>query len=223
MVQWVWEAVTTSGLASKTVVATDDSRILSAVEAFGGLAMMTADTYHSGTDRCAEVLERLQATGEQYDAVVNVQGDEPFITADTLSTLLNALQGNVIATLCTPIASTEELLSPNNVKVVLSRNGRALYFSRQPIPYLRGVGQSEWLKLQQYYKHIGIYGFAGNTLSRVAKLEQGRLEKCESLEQLRWLENGYAIAVGEVASQSIGIDTPEDLALANTIITKKEK
>lgn len=223
VIQWVWEAVSPMAEVAKAVVATDDSRILSAVEGFGGVAMMTSSTHRSGTDRCAEVLAALEARGERYDAVVNVQGDEPFITADTVRTLIRALDGSDIATLCTPIHDNAELFSPNNVKVVFATDGRALYFSRQPIPYQRGVAEGEWVARHRYFKHIGIYGFAGDTLSRVARLPQGELERCESLEQLRWLENGFSIAVSEVAEASVGIDTPADLELANNIITKKEK
>jgi 3-deoxy-manno-octulosonate cytidylyltransferase (CMP-KDO synthetase) len=216
MIEWVWECVSTVPTISKAVVATDDERIIEAVSAFGGNAMLTSSSHRSGTDRCGEVLETLEKAGEQYDVVVNVQGDEPFVQPEQMNGLTACFEeaDTVIATLKTAIRSTEELLSPNNVKVVCDKEGRALYFSRQPIPYLRGVEQQEWLQKHSYYKHVGIYAFRAATLKELVRLPQSALEMGESLEQLRWLENGYSIKVRQTQQANIGIDTPEDLQAA---------
>ncbi|MBQ6069552.1 MAG: 3-deoxy-manno-octulosonate cytidylyltransferase [Bacteroidales bacterium] len=216
VIEWVWECVNKLPMLSNAVVATDDRRIADTVEAFGGRAMMTSDQHRSGTDRCGEVLERLEMKGEEYDVVVNVQGDEPFVQQHQLESLVACFDtdGTEIATLKTAIGSKGELMSANNVKVVCDRQGRALYFSRQPIPYLRGAAQEEWLQRVRYYKHVGIYAFRAATLKELVKLPQTPLELSESLEQLRWLENGYGIRVCETETGNIGIDTPEDLKAA---------
>ena len=213
VIVWVWECVASLPSLSKVVVATDDGRIAKTVTAFGGKAMLTNSSHRSGTDRCGEVLERLEAAGEQYDVVVNVQGDEPFVQQEQLESLIACFEKNdtQIATLKTSINESEELLSPNNVKVVCDQKDRALYFSRQPIPYLRGVAQEEWLQKHPYYKHVGIYAFSAKTLKELVALPQSPLEMGESLEQLRWLENGYSIRVCQTQTANIGIDTPEDL------------
>lgn len=222
VIQWVWESV--SALGDDTFVATDDPRIVQAVEAFGGRAMMTSDKHRSGTDRCGEVLQRLEAEGHHYDLVINVQGDEPFTRREQLQSLVDAFdQEHVqIATLKTRINSTEELLSPNNVKVICNAQGRAIYFSRQPLPYLRGKAVEEWLNQQSYFKHVGIYAFRAEVLRQVVTLEPSALEQSESLEQLRWLENGYTLQVAETETANIGIDTPEDLQNAEQAIINLE-
>lgn len=216
VVQWVWERVSGLETVDETWVATDDERIRQAVEAMGGRAMLTADTHRSGTDRCGEVLHTLEQQGRCYDIVVNVQGDEPFVEAAQIETLIQAFaDGQVqMASLMTTIGTIQELLSPNNVKVVCNAAGDALYFSRQPLPYLRGVKQEEWLKCRPYYKHVGIYAFRAKALKEVVRLSPSPLECSESLEQLRWLEAGYAIRMCHTQHANIGIDTPEDLALA---------
>lgn len=216
VIQWVWERVSAVGAVTEAVVATDDRRILEAVESIGGRAMMTSDQHRSGTDRCGEVLKALEAEGRRYDVVVNVQGDEPFVEARQLESLLEnfASPETEIASLMTPIKDWEELQSPNTVKVVCNLRHEALYFSRQPIPHLRGADLKEWPARQTYYKHVGIYAFRAEVLKRVVALPPSALEGSESLEQLRWLDNGYRIRMSVTDHTNIGIDTPEDLALA---------
>ena len=202
----------------RAVVATDDERIFAHVnETFGeGSVMMTSTEHRSGTDRCGEVMQTLERQGEHYDVVINLQGDEPFVQASQLQSLMAcfANEATAIATLKTRITGSEELASPNNVKVVCSADGRALYFSRQPIPYRRGEEFEHWLEAGAYYKHVGIYAFRSQVLAEVCQLPQSMLECSEKLEQLRWLEAGYSIAVGETPCANIGIDTPEDLCAA---------
>ena len=216
VIAWVWECVASLTTLNKAVIATDDGRIAKAVTAFGGKAMLTNSSHHSGTDRCGEVLERLRAAGEEYDVVVNVQGDEPFVKPRQLESLIACFDNSdtQIATLMTTIHESEELLSPNNVKVVCDQEDRALYFSRQPIPYLRGVAPEEWLQNHTYYKHVGIYAFKASVLKELVALPQSALELSENLEQLRWLENGYSIKVCRTKVGNMGIDTPEDLEIA---------
>ena len=212
----------------EVVVATDDERICDHMEkTFGdGSVMMTSPDHQSGTDRCGEVLRRLRRQGVDVDIVINLQGDEPFVEPSQLRSLVDCfLDPDVsIATLKTRIRSTEELLSPNNVKVVCGIDGRALYFSRQPIPFRRGVELGQWLEDTPYFKHVGIYAFRAATLEEVCNLEVGFLESCEKLEQLRWLEAGYRIAVRETSHANVGIDTPDDLVAAEKQLKmKKEK
>ena len=216
VIQWVWENVSSMLELACAVVATDDERIAKAVEGFGGRAVMTASSHRSGTDRCGEVVRKLREQGQEYDVAINVQGDEPFVRQEQLRCLMDCFaDGEVqIATLKTAIHKTDELLSPNNVKVVCDLRGRALYFSRQPLPHLRGMEENQWTGLQPYFKHVGIYAFRTSTLEELVQLPQSPLELSESLEQLRWLENGYRIQVKETSVANIGIDTPADMALA---------
>ena len=203
---------------AKAVVATDDERIFAHMkETFGEESVMMTSTEHkSGTDRCGEVMQKLVQRGERYDVVINLQGDEPFVKTSQLQSLAECFEypETAIATLKTRITSSEELASPNNVKVVCADDGRALYFSRQPIPYRRGEEFESWLQVGDYFKHVGIYAFRSQVLAEVCKLPQSPLECSEKLEQLRWLEAGYTIAVRETPCANIGIDTPEDLAAA---------
>ena len=202
IVQWVWERVQGLGEA---MIATDDERIADAAKAgFDAQVMMTSADCQSGTDRCGEVLRRC---GEGYEVVVNVQGDEPFVEAAQVQTLVRAFDDPAvqIATLRTRIRTTEELLSPNNVKVVCADNGNALYFSRQPLPYRRGAAEEQWLAEGEYYKHVGIYAY-----------------RAEVLEQLRWLAAGYTIRVLDTDHANIGIDTPQDLAEAEQFLNRKK-
>lgn len=195
-------------------VATDDERIFSAVESFGGRVVMTASTHQSGTDRCAEALAIVEKqTNKHFDAVINIQGDEPFISPIQIELLASAFdkESTEIATLVKVADNKQDLFNPNKPKVVISQQGNALYFSRSPIPYLRGIEEAEWHLKHKYYNHIGLYGYRSDILGEITKLERGTLEKCESLEQLRWLENGYSIAVMETKLESLSIDTPEDL------------
>ena len=210
VIRRVYEQVT--GVLPDAVVATDDERILRAVEEFGGRAVMTSAEHRSGTDRCWEAYGKL---GREYDAVINVQGDEPFIRPEQLRAIMRCFDvpGTDIAT----------LENPNSPKVVLDGGSRAIYFSRSVIPYLRGVERSEWLAKHTFYKHIGMYAFRTKVLAEVTALPQSSLEKAESLEQLRWLENGYRIGVGISDVETIGIDTPEDLAAAEEFLKRMKR
>lgn len=201
-------------------VATDDERIATAVESFGGRAIMTSAEHRSGTDRCYEAYTKC---GIKADVVINVQGDEPFIAREQIASIVECFLDEQIdiATLVKPFLPTDTLASlenPNSPKVVVTRDLRALYFSRSVIPYLRGVERSQWLKSHTFYKHIGMYAFKAETLKAVTSLEPSPLEQAESLEQLRWLEHGYKIGVGISHIETIGIDTPEDLARAEEFL-----
>jgi 3-deoxy-manno-octulosonate cytidylyltransferase (CMP-KDO synthetase) len=211
MIQWVWEGVSRISVISDAVVATDDTRIFDTVLGFGGRAMMTASTHRSGTDRCGEVLDRMDSDA---DVIVNVQGDEPRVEHTQIELLASCFDDPSvqIATLKKEITSADDLFSPNVVKVVDDLKGNAIYFSRNPIPFVRGAANDEWLQHHKFYKHIGIYAFRREVLQQVVRLPQSQLETCESLEQLRWIENGYRIAVRETDAENIGVDTPEDLA-----------
>jgi 3-deoxy-manno-octulosonate cytidylyltransferase (CMP-KDO synthetase) len=209
MIQRVYEQALKSDLDA-IVVATDDVRIADAVSSFGGNVVMTSENHPSGTDRCAEALVNFEG---DWKAVVNIQGDEPYIQPSQINAIASLLKnGAPIATLVKKIDNTEELTNINSPKVVLSNTGDALYFSRQPIPYLKGIDISEWLKHGIYYKHIGIYGYQSEVLPELTQLKQGILEMSESLEQLRWLENGYSIMTAETTENTVAIDTPEDLS-----------
>lgn len=220
VIQRVYEQV--SGVLDDAVVATDDQRICDAVKAFGGKVEMTSASHRSGTDRCYEAYCR---QGQHYDVVVNVQGDEPFIQPAQLEALKHCFDdpATEIATLVkpfTPADGLEALENPNSPKVVLDNRSRALCFSRSVIPYLRGVAREEWLSRHTFYKHIGIYAFRTEVLAAITALPQSTLEKAESLEQMRWLENGYRIGVGISEVETIGIDTPADLARAEEYLKK---
>ncbi|WP_295912075.1 3-deoxy-manno-octulosonate cytidylyltransferase [uncultured Alistipes sp.] len=218
VIRRVYEQV--AGVLDDAVVATDDERIYDAVLAFGGRAEMTSPDHKSGTDRCWEAYLK---QGRKYDAVVNVQGDEPFIRASQLEAVKRCFDDPAtdIATLVKPFAEADGLAAlenPNSPKVVLDAQSRAIYFSRSVIPYLRGVDRSEWLARHTFYKHIGLYAFRTEVLRAVTALPQSPLEKAESLEQLRWLENGYRIGVGVTDVETIGIDTPGDLEKAEAFL-----
>jgi len=195
------------------VVATDDERILQTVSAFGGRAVMTSADHRSGTDRIAEAA---RIVGTEADIVVNLQGDEPFIRPQQISALVECFRSPdvQIATLATRFRTLEALENPNSPKIAVGDHGRALYFSRSVIPYVRGRERADWLASYPYLKHIGIYAFRRETLQQVTRLPQSPLELAESLEQLRWLAAGYQIAVAETEQETIGIDTPEDLEKA---------
>lgn len=221
VIERVYEQV--SKCVERAVVATDDERIYDAVMGFGGEAVMTSTEHRSGTDRCREAYDKL---GYEADIVINVQGDEPFIQPEQIETLKACFENEAtqIATLVKPFAESdgvEALENPNSPKVVVDEDMCALYFSRSVIPYLRGVERSEWLRHHTFYKHIGIYAFRAEVLREVTSLPQSSLEKAESLEQLRWLENGYKIGVGISNIETIGIDTPEDLARAEEFLAGK--
>jgi len=208
MIQRVYEQALKSELDA-VVVATDDVRIADAVRSFGGNVVMTSENHPSGTDRCAEALENFKG---DWKAVVNIQGDEPYIQPSQINAVASLLKsGAPIATLVKKIDNVEELTNINSPKVVISSNGNALYFSRQPIPFQKGVDINDWLNHGTYYKHIGIYGYQSIVLPQLTLLKQGILEMAESLEQLRWLENGYSIMTAETTENTVAIDTPEDL------------
>ena len=192
------------------IVATDDDRIYTAVQAFGVNVEMTAESHSNGTERCAEVAERNEA-----DYYINIQGDEPFIKPEQITALTQILDGKTeLGTLVKQVVDPEVLDNPNNMKVVLNKDKEALYFSRNCVPFLRDYPKNEWLAHHTFYKHIGIYAYRSDVLERIVKLPQGILEKAESLEQLRWLENGLKITVAETDLETIGIDAPEDVEKA---------
>lgn len=227
VIQRVYEQVV--GVLDDAVVATDDQRILDAVVAFGGKAVMTSVNHKSGTDRCWEaytkVIEANSELAEPYDVIVNIQGDEPFIQPQQLKSVCDCFADTDvdIATLVKPFVPADglkALQNPNSPKVVVDNEMHALYFSRSVIPYLRGVEPEEWLSRHTYYKHIGLYAYRAEVLHAITQLPQSKLELAESLEQLRWLENGYTIKVGISETETIGIDTPEDLAAAENFLNK---
>lgn len=202
-----------SSVMEDVFVATDDQRIYDAVEAFGGKAIMTRSDHKSGTDRICEALEKV---GGSFDVVINIQGDEPFIQKSQLETVMQCFDDprTQIATLGKSFELMEAVENPNSPKIVLDNDGYALYFSRSVIPFVRGKEHEEWLSHFPYLKHIGLYAYRTEVLREVSKLPQSTLELAESLEQLRWLQNGYKIKVGLTNVETIGIDTPEDLQRA---------
>jgi 3-deoxy-manno-octulosonate cytidylyltransferase (CMP-KDO synthetase) len=202
-------------------VATDDERIFIAVEAFGGKAIMTSALHHSGTDRCAEALSKINAaTEEKIDIVVNIQGDEPFIRPEQIRSLVESFNDESvdIATLIRKTDSGEDIYNPNQPKVIINCYNDAIYFSRAAIPYLRDVKQEDWSKEHVFYKHIGLYAYKSEVLNKITQLPRSPLEISESLEQNRWIENGYKIRAAITEWESIGIDTPEDLEKANLLL-----
>jgi 3-deoxy-manno-octulosonate cytidylyltransferase (CMP-KDO synthetase) len=215
MIQRVYEQVDKT--VDNVYVATEDARIEEAVKNFGGNVVMTSDKHRSGTDRCYEAFCKV---GQGYDVVINIQGDEPFIQPEQIALLKNCFSDHEtqIATLVKPFDKEGDfekmLFNPNSPKVVINNRHEAMYFSRSIIPYVRGVEHTEWLKNQTFYKHIGLYAYRTDILKEITALPQSALEKAESLEQLRWLENGYKIKVAVTYLETIGIDTPEDLERA---------
>ena len=209
MIQRVYEQALKSKLDA-VVIATDDVRIADAVMDFGGQYVMTSPNHRSGTDRCCEALDLLKT---KYDAVVNIQGDEPFIDPKQIDLLVDLIvrDDTPLASLAKRIDDADELFSPNAVKVVVNQEGNAMYFSRNPIPFMRNVDRDEWLAKGRFYKHIGIYAYKADVLRQVAHMEPSALEQAESLEQLRWLENGLAIRMALSDAENISIDTPDDL------------
>lgn len=210
-----------SAVLDEAWVATDDERILRAVEDFGGRAVMTRADHKSGTDRIEEAMEHI---GGQWDVVVNVQGDEPFIRRSQIETLCQCFDdpATEIATLGKPFVSMEAVENPNSPKIVTDLRGFALYFSRSVIPYVRGAVRGEWLAHHTYLKHLGIYAYRREVLRQVTALPQSPLERAESLEQLRWLQNGYRIRVGITDVETVGIDTPDDLRRAEEFLRNQE-
>ena len=219
MVETVYTQVKKSKRITHVVVATDNQQIVDHVQAFGGNVCMTSEQHQSGTDRC---FEAYSMQTEHYDYVINIQGDEPFIDPQQIDLLAALLDGKTeLATLIKVIGKEEQLFNPNVVKVVVNALGEALYFSRSTIPHLRNTEQSQWLANHIFYKHIGMYAYRTDILERITKLSVSSLEKAESLEQLRWLENGFKIKTAVTEIETMGIDTPEDLTHALAYLKSK--
>jgi len=218
VIQRVYEQV--SSVLSEVYVATDDQRIYDCVEGFGGKAVMTREDHKSGTDRIEEAVEKI---GTDADVIINVQGDEPFIQPSQVETLMHLFDApeTQIGTLGKLFESMEAVENPNSPKIVTDNRGFALYFSRSVIPYIRGIERNDWFGQYPFLKHLGIYAYRREVLAEVTRLPQSSLEKAESLEQLRWLQNGYRIRVGLTDVETIGIDTPEDLQRAEQFLLEK--
>lgn len=219
VIQRVYEQAT--AILDEAYVATDDERIFQAVEKFGGRAIMTRADHKSGTDRIEEAAEKI---GTQADVIINIQGDEPFIQKSQIETLMHLFDepSTQIGTLGKRFESIEAAMNPNSPKIVTDKRGFALYFSRSIIPYVRGKEQAEWLQHFPYLKHLGLYAYRREVLQEVTQLPQSPLEIAESLEQLRWLENGYRIRVGLTDVETVGIDTPEDLQRAEEFLASRK-
>lgn len=217
VIQRVYEQVTK--VLSEAWVATDDERIYNTVSDFGGKAVMTRQDHKSGTDRIEEAVEKIKTDA---DVIVNIQGDEPFIQPSQIETVCKQFDNpsTQIATIGKPFTSMEAVENPNSPKIVTDVNGFALYFSRSVIPYVRGVEEKEWLSHFPFLKHLGIYAYRREVLREITRLPQSPLEKVESLEQLRWLQNGYRIRVGITNVETVGIDTPDDLRRAEEFLKK---
>ena len=210
MIQRVYEQAKSCSALTDVIVATDDERIFNEVTRSGGKVVMTSTSHQSGTDRCAEVVNKLT---EKYDVIINIQGDEPFIDPKQITQLCNCFldEKTQIATLIKGITDQADLFNENKVKVTFNTNRFAIYFSRNAIPFFRGEPNEKWLKTHNYFKHIGIYGYKTEILKEITVLKPSKLELAEGLEQLRWLENGYNIKIAETELEAISIDTPEDI------------
>jgi 3-deoxy-manno-octulosonate cytidylyltransferase (CMP-KDO synthetase) len=209
MIQRVYEQAKKASSLAEVVVATDDNQIFKAVKDFKGNVIMTSDIHQSGTDRCAEVSKRMIG----FDAIINIQGDEPLIDPKQINLLANCFNdiSTELATLVKKIETSAELFNPNTPKVIINKKSEAIYFSRQVIPYLKNVEPEDLLGKHTFYKHIGIYGYLTTTLGIISRIPIGNLEKAEMLEQLRWIENGYKIRVAITKKESLAIDIPEDV------------
>lgn len=222
VIQRVYEQV--RSVLDDVYVATDDERIMNAVKSFGGNAVMTSPNHKSGTDRIEEAVNII---GKNFDVVINIQGDEPFIHKSQIETICKCFDDpqTMIATLGRPFSEKDtikDLENPNSPKLICDNNGFAMYFSRSIIPYIRGEEKSNWINKFNYLKHIGLYAYRANVLREITKLPQSSLELAESLEQLRWLQNGYRIKVGITNIETIGIDTLEDLEKAEEFINSQK-
>lgn len=215
VIQHVYEKV--AAVLEAAYVATDDERIYDVVKSFGGQVVMTRTDHKSGTDRIEEAIEKI---GGEWDVVVNVQGDEPFVAKSQLDTICHCFDDPTtqIATLGKPFESMEAVQNPNSPKIVVDNMGFAMYFSRSVIPYVRGKEKSSWLTHYPFLKHLGIYAYRKDVLRQVTQLPQSSLEIAESLEQLRWLQNGFKIKVGTTDIETVGIDTPQDLERAEEFL-----
>ena len=216
MVQRVYEQASQAKSLERVIVATDHERIRTHVESFGGEACMTSPAHPSGTDRCMEALSKQPW---DYDYVINIQGDEPFIMPEQIDELATLLDHKVhLATLVTQVKDPALLFSPNIMKVVFNNRHEALYFSRECIPHIRGAQKEDWFNHYTFYKHVCMYAYRSDILKEITALPPSALEQAESLEQLRWLENGYTIKIGITEHESISIDTPEDLERAKKVM-----
>jgi len=215
MIQRVYEQVQKTSVLSELYVATDDSSIENHVKKYGGNAVMTSQDHLCGTDRCHEAFHIINKNKKYSDddVVINIQGDEPCINPEQIELAASCFKNDEvkIATLVKKMDTVEDLVSPSIIKVVCDKNKKAIYFSRSPIPYFRGLEQAQWLKKHSYYQHIGIYAYRVSVLNEIHKLEQTPLEKAESLEQLRWIENGYSIHINFTEHKSYSVDVPDDV------------
>lgn len=223
MIQRVYEQV--ARVLNNVYVATDDERIYNTVNAFGGNAIMTSPNHKSGTDRIEEAVKK---TGQHFDVVINIQGDEPFIHKSQIETICKCFDDpqTMIATLGRPFTEDDtfdDLANPNSPKLICDNNGFAMYFSRSIVPYIRNAEKQEWLTRFNYLKHIGLYAYRSDILTKITQLPQSSLEIAESLEQLRWLQNGYRIKVGITEIETIGIDTPDDLDKAEAFLKNRQE
>jgi 3-deoxy-manno-octulosonate cytidylyltransferase (CMP-KDO synthetase) len=216
MIQRVWEQASKSAFINEVIVATDDSRIFDHVKGFGGLVMMTSAEHQNGTSRCHEVLEILKVGKPdlKLDALINIQGDEPYINPRQIDQVAELFENPSVelGTLAKVMTDPEEVFSEHVVKVVMDNYHKALYFSRQALPFVRDINKTSWPETHAFYKHIGIYGYRSDTLPRITQLEAGKLEHAEKLEQLRWLENGFPIHIAVTEFESPSVDTPGDLS-----------
>jgi len=209
MIQRVYEQAKKSSKLTDVVVATDDERISTHVKAFGGQVVMTEPNHPSGTDRCFEALKK---SGKEYTYVINIQGDEPFIDPSQIDLLAGVCDGKTeLATLMIPVDSHEVLFDTGEVKITMNNKYEALYFSREVIPHIKGVDKKDWHKHFPYYRHVGMYAYRADVLKQITMLAPSSLEKAESLEQLRWLENSFKIKLAITDFDSHCIDTPEDI------------
>lgn len=216
VIQRVYEQV--ASVLDDACVATDDERIFDCVKNFGGKVVMTRTDHKSGTDRIEEAIEKI---GGDYDVIVNIQGDEPFIQKSQIETVCRCFddEKTQIATLGKPFTDMDAVANPNSPKIVIDNNSFAMYFSRSIIPFVRGKEQAEWLQHYPFLKHLGIYAYRRDVLRQITQLPQSSLEIAESLEQLRWLQNGYKIKVGLTDVETVGIDTPDDLKRAEEFLS----
>lgn len=209
MVWRVYEQTMKSDILDDVVVATDNQKIYDIVSDLGGKVIMTSEHHPSGTDRCFEALQKMDIS---YDYVINIQGDEPFIKPEQIDECASLLDGNVeLATLIIKMTDVDRLFNPTSAKVLLNNKNEAIYFSRAVVPYLMNVEKKDYLKHRSFYEHVSVYAYRSDILESITKLKPSDLEKSESLEQLRWIENGFKIKVGVTKYESLGIDTPEDL------------
>lgn len=222
MIQWVYEQAKKA--LENVVVATDDDRIFKAVESFGGKAVMTGDHHNSGTNRCLEAFEKFTSdSGQSVDVILNIQGDEPLLEPELLTQLADCFKDKSVemATLAAPVEDNETLLGDSSVFLTLDKNQDALYFSRSPIPHIRGVKMDQWLEHYHFLRHIGLYAFTPAALQHFANMPGSSLENAEALEQLRWLEDGRRIRVAKTSHSGISVDTPQDLEKVRKIVADK--